>query len=326
MIRSKLASRSYTSVSVFSAELVKSLSADLGVDAADAADFQAQTVGRAIDMSYEQREKRKLAKRILKAVQPALADALRKESELNGRPYAQQIKEMDAMFPSRRGSLADSLLNIGLGKDGSTTNGIHPGLHQREDVNVLDELNDGAALTMADQNDSPQDVEMADGNDDDGLAARSVAQLNGELTAADHNLAAHTPPASTNGIRRDADIVLTGAKIPTSPAREPPTPPISQHGSHQPGQVEGGIPWYVEQFDPEGTTIYEERWTGPEVLREMSEELSEMDEDELEGLAAVSIEADEKGRASGAKTNSSPLKKSGLKKNGKRRRRWTGFK
>ena len=58
----------------------------------------------------------------------------------------------------------------------------------------------------------------------------------------------------------------------------------------------------------------------------MSEELSEMDEDELEGLVAISIEADEKGLASGAKTNSSPITKSGLKKNGKRKRRWTGFK
>ena len=37
-------------------------------------------------------------------------------------------------------------------------------------------------------------------------------------------------------------------------------------------------------FDPVGTTIHDERWMGQEVLRAMSEELSEMDDDELTGL------------------------------------------
>jgi NuA3 HAT complex component NTO1 len=39
-----------------------------------------------------------------------------------------------------------------------------------------------------------------------------------------------------------------------------------------------------DKLKQDNTTIYEERWTGRDVLRGMSEELSELDEDELEDL------------------------------------------
>ena len=51
---------------------------------------------------------------------------------------------------------------------------------------------------------------------------------------------------------------------------------------------QGGMPWYVEHFEPMGMSLHEERWTGPEVVRGMSEELSEMDEQELQGLGPAS--------------------------------------
>ena len=44
----------------------------------------------------------------------------------------------------------------------------------------------------------------------------------------------------------------------------------------------------MECFDPVGTTIEEERWKGRELVRGMSEALSDMDEEELSGL----VEAD----------------------------------
>jgi NuA3 HAT complex component NTO1 len=65
---------------------------------------------------------------------------------------------------------------------------------------------------------------------------------------------------------------------------EPLTPPRSEKSLLNP-LVNGGIPWYLETFDIHGTTIHEERYTGREVLRAMSEELSELDDDELDGLA-----------------------------------------
>ena len=344
LIREKLANRSYTSVAPFSADLVRVFSSDLGVEASSTADFQAQVEGRAIDMSYEQREKRKLAKRIVKSIQPALEDALRKESELLRRPFAQQMKEMDEMMFSRRLSLADSLLDGELEATvpNKLTNGTkHLTLNMRNgdgDVDMLDQshellLNGHSPDGNGDI--SLQDVSMQDAVDEDGedlVAAGSIAQLNGELTAdAEQTLAEHTPPASTNGIKKDADIILGGGFKNQSPAREPPTPPISLVDNQQATLVQGGIPWYVEQFDPDGTTVHEERWTGPEVLRDMSEELSEMDEEELQGLGGKDF--DDAGKENIVGANAVDLSGavaatkivSSLKKNGKKKQRWRGF-
>lgn len=322
---------------------MKIFSSDLGVEASSTADFQAQVEGRAVDMSYEQREKRKLAKRIVKSIQPALEDALRKESELLRRPFAQQMKEMDEMLFSRRASLADSLMDADLEaavppKLTNGTNHLSPNLtHGDGDVEMADQargqlLNGHSPRGNGDT--SLQDVSMQDVADEDGedlVAAGSIAQLNGELTAdAEQTLAEHTPPASTNGIKKDGDLVLRGGFKTQSPAREPPTPPISVVDNQQATLVQGGIPWYVEQFDPDGTTIHEERWTGPEVLRELSEELSEMDEEELQGLGGKVFDEERNAGAANAADAASVVattKTSGsLKKNGKKKRRWTGFK
>lgn len=293
-------------------------------------------------MSYEQREKRKLAKRIVKSIQPVLEDALRKESELLRRPFAQQMKEMDEMF-SRRASLADSLLDGDLetAVPAKLTNGtshLTPTMPNGDaDIHMVDQADDQLLhghSPIGNGDTSLQDVSMQDTVDEDGedlVAAGSIAQLNGELSAdAEQTLAEHTPPASTNGIKKDADLVRRGGFKNQSPAREPPTPPISLVDNQQASMVEGGIPWYVEQFDPDGTTTHEERWTGPEVLREMSEELSEMDEEELQGLGGKAF--DEEGNAvianpaDTASAVATPKSGGALKKNGKKKRRWTGFK
>lgn len=335
-IRTKLETRSYTSVTPFSADLVQVFTADLGVDASNTAEFQAQVDGRAVNMSHEQKEKRKLAKRIVKSIQPALEEALQKESELNGRPYAQQMKEMDEMF-LRRASVDESLLDEDFGMaEPIITNGTShstPSLPSGEaDLEMLDQtqeqlLNGHSPEEEAD--DALLDNSMPDVAEEDGedlVAAGSIAQLNGELTAeAEQTLAAHTPPASTNGIKKDANVPHAMHIKKQLSAPEPPTPPLSLADNQQAALVQGGIPWYVEQFDPDGTTIHEERWTGPEVLRDMSEELSEMDEEELQGLGGANF--DEDGKAAGSALDSAPAtKNNSLKKNGKRKRRWTGFK
>ncbi|KAJ5416408.1 Zinc finger PHD-type [Penicillium cf. griseofulvum] len=51
----------------------------------------------------------------------------------------------------------------------------------------------------------------------------------------------------------------------------------------------------MQPFDPVGTTVHEERWTGRDVMRGMSEELSELDEDELEGLKDLVDDGELKG-------------------------------
>lgn len=78
----------------------------------------------------------------------------------------------------------------------------------------------------------------------------------------------------------------------------PLTPPVSSGGANSAsGQentssdastslTEGGIPWYLKSFDTIGTNIREVQWTGRDVVRSMSEELTDMDDDELKGMGA----------------------------------------
>ena len=223
-------------------------------------------------MSAAERDRRTLARRIVKGIEPLIENATRKEAELNGRPYAEQIREMDEALLSRRGSMAQSIeLPI------LDSVEVKPGLGIARPVNGDIEMAD-SPIAAAEQ---PQIEIVAE------VSHAPVAQVylvkQEDLSLEGHLVSVNTPPASMNGFR--PELHLNGG-VPTEGTQqvEPPTPPMSLQGHSQSLATEGGIPWYVEQFDPEGTTIFEERWTGPEVLRDMSEELSEMDEDELQGL------------------------------------------
>lgn len=108
---------------------------------------------------------------------------------------------------------------------------------------------------------------------------------------------------------------------------EPPTPPMSTGSDPQPLST-GGIPWYLETFDPDGTTIQEERWTGRDLVRGMSEELSDMGDEELSGL--VDIEATEIARGEVDDDATQPdaveiAKAEARRKAAAKRRRWRGY-
>lgn len=255
-------------------------------------------------MEYEERERRTLARRIVKAIEPMIEDAARKEAEMNGRPYAQQIREMDEALLSRRGSLAESM-----------------------DMPILDSVETKHETGIASPDDG--DVVMVDATAD---TIEMVPEL--ETTETGRCLeepfkhetlhleagaaSVETPPASTNGFKHEQN---TTEEMPPVQVKqvEPPTPPMSLEGHSQSLPTEGGIPWYVAQFDPDGLTVFEERWTGPEILREMSEELSEMDEDELLGLGPQDDLADDGEGASIGKELDPSIADSSIKKKMSRR-------
>ena len=253
-LRKLVDQRHYSSIAQFCSDLVLVFGTVLGTELATVDELVHHVSGRAEDMAADQRERRSLARRVIKAIQPGLEDALRKEAELNGRPYAQQIKDLDAALLSRRDSFAESV-------EGAP-----------EQVNGIPIITaDGDENDASDSHPITSDVKAVNG--------LSPLEASGKTAAI-----ADTPPASINGLKPESSNLDPSSSSNTQPF-EPPTPPISLQGLRQSSLGDGGIPWYVEPFDPDGTTVFEERWTGPEVLREMSEELSEMGEDELEGLA-----------------------------------------
>ncbi|EAS33674.3 PHD finger domain-containing protein [Coccidioides immitis RS] len=352
-IRSNLENRSYTSVSAFSRDLAHVFTSEIGVESVgDTAELQLQMQisGRAPELSLEQREKRKLAKRIIKAVQPALEDALKKESELSGKPYERELRDLDLMLEnsvlSRRGSFYDSIEGPATLAEpcmgASMPNGIgsNPeGQDNRSNDSVDVEMTD--AVDLGQKGDEPLTISTEIG---------VLKQMNGEekmtdaaMTDGSHqNNLDHppvfTPPTVVSAVSSELDsTALNHPKAADSLTKPqdieaqagPPTPPASFKDSHQPPLAQGGIQWYMEPFDPVGTTIHEERWTGREVLRGMSEELSELDEDELRHLVDDEFDngaPEQPNDAGGIKGADQPGRMEMPQPKGPRtRRRWRGF-
>lgn len=251
--------------------MVRVINSQFGNSASSIAELIALVSGRAEDMKPEERDRRTLARRIVKAIEPLIEDAARKEAELNGRPFAQQMREMDEALISRRGSLPDFLTMPTM----DTVEGKHEvgiaspadgDIEMSESIVVVGDV--GSSLSVPALLDATQGKPL-------GMKHDNVVAEHGLLSV-------NTPPASTNGFKTEqhAEDMTTMQ----TQQLEPPTPPMSLEGHVQTLPSLGGIPWYVAQFDPEGITVFEERWTGPDILRDMSEELSEMDEEELQGL------------------------------------------
>lgn len=229
----------------FSADLASLFTSEIGVGpAGDTAELQAQISGRAPELSLEQREKRKLAKRIIKSIQPQLEDAIRKESELNRKPYEKELKELDAILDhsvmSRRGESFEP-------------EGDHDVEMDQDDTKpeAMEGVEESAPTASAE---GPAADE-----------AMSTKELEPEDPAAE--------PTAADEVKSNINIAY----------HRHPTPILSDEDQQLP-LAQGGIQWYMQPFDPIGTTVHEERWTGRDVMRGMSEELSELDEDELKDL------------------------------------------
>ncbi|KIX01665.1 uncharacterized protein Z518_09391 [Rhinocladiella mackenziei CBS 650.93] len=308
-LRARVLRKEHTSIVSFSNDIVRVINSKFSNPAANISELIALVSGRAEDMTPEERDRRTLARRIVKAIEPLIEEATRKEAELNGRPYAQQIREMDEALLSRRGSLAEStgsplLDSIEAKHDLGIASPEDVDVEMMEPANAADEKAIGGETFKS----SRAFVEKADILKQEGLRAEAGVA------------SADTPPASTNGFKPEpptnGDMALVqGQQV------EPPTPPMSLEGHSQNPPPQGGIPWYVAQFDPEGTTIFEERWTGPEVLREMSEELSEMDEDELQGLGPDNMTEEINGAPLGKEADSTTEDSTVKKKRGGKRSR-----
>ncbi|KAH1572272.1 hypothetical protein KXW39_004139 [Aspergillus fumigatus] len=353
-LRTKLQQRYYTSVAAFSADLASIFTSEIGVQpAGDTAELQMQISGRAPELPLEQREKRKLAKRIIKAIQPALEDAIKKESELNRKPFEKELKELDLMFEnsvlSRRGSVEEGSAEPAEGE-------------ARIDNPVSGEVSDGVQEKVGSKAGLPAKVEPQEESSTSALPekAEDTATLDAgndrpipDAQAQDTPMTDSAELTASAAVTEPEDQIAPGASatIPTSaeaqqeagPSKEEAnsspllaqltesqkgllTPPPSFQGDPQHPLSQGGILWYMQPFDPVGTTIHEERWTGRDVMRGMSEELSELDEDELKDLVDDEMEGNSAPTdTAAAAASDAPTSETAVKVH-RTRRRWRGFK
>ena len=233
------------------------------------------------ELMADHKAKKMLANRIVKAIKGPLEDAMRKESELLGRPHEKELRDLERLLETSVRSRRDSRNGSQLGDGGSDLT--------QQRLSISGVSSDGKFSTNSAQ--------------DAGNLASS--QINPAVIHASHTEQATAPkppkhkghrqqqtPESippTNGATGE-DHTSNGNVDEQGPYHlgkdtppEPVTPPSSLGGHSQP-LSQGGIPWYMECFDPVGTQIEEERWKGRELVRGMSEDLSDMDEEELSGL------------------------------------------
>ncbi|KAI9849588.1 MAG: nuA3 HAT complex component nto1 [Thelocarpon superellum] len=305
-VRTKLEDRGYTSVAPFSTDLGAVFSAVTGLDLVPKAAADG-TVSDAVpnvrELTAEQKDRRRLAKRIVKAIQGMLEEAMRKEADLAGKPFEKELRELDMLLDtsmlSRRGSLTASLDDEGMVDGVTAVEGLSSG-------SLL-----GSLLGSDDARKRPGAAPLMVSNPGDALPVENDG----------------VPP---DGHGAGGPTAVTAA-VGSTQVLVPPTPPLSSEEDLLAPLSMGGIPWYLEPFDPIGTTIHEERWTGREVVRGMSEELSEIDDEELRGMG--DIEADLNGDEDtpgpdphgDSVSASKPTGASARSKKGRANRRWRGY-
>jgi NuA3 HAT complex component NTO1 len=267
-LQTKLDEKYYTSVQSFSEDVSGVFSAVIGfatITNVGEAEQQLADVAHS-SLTSEQKQIKALAKRIIKAIQPGFADALLKESQLAGKPLERELPDLEALLDQRLGRQAASTdAEQQVVRPSTETGHLDCSIYTREIENSV--KGHGNPQLAPTPEDNAADAHHVDARDDADDEAAIAAQFNQD--------AMHS--AAPEAMEVDQQAATSGGAV------GPLTPPRSEKDLLAP-LANGGIPWYMEAFDPVGTTVHEEKWTGRDVLRDMSEELSDMDDDELHGL------------------------------------------
>ena len=219
----------------------------------------------------DQKYKKALVTRIIKAVKGPFEDALRKESEICQKPFEKELANLDKLLENSLLSRRDFVNPSNLRTEGAEAAHVSTSKGEsRIDHQLNKRTKDGSWAY--------KDTTMAIISPEE-LTSKRQRRIPGSNST---NNGFTTKNHESNGYGSVSSYLSDDLR-----GNEPLTPVSSAGDTNQLSR--GGIPWYMEPFDPVGTTIHEERWTGRELVRGMSEELSDMDEEELSGL----VEADE---------------------------------
>lgn len=240
------------------------------------------------------RERRRLAKRIIKTLQPQLQVAVRAEADLSGKSADILIRDLDQLLEMSIQSNADAT-SVSVGDTGSQVD-----VESKNDGEV--QMGNGEEFAMGNGRgiNETEEVEMKDvlspEEDTHHLSASSIVNSLTKLRKKDTSLTevngnlfqSKLDHSDSHKIGKHHD---TANNAGTVQILNPPTPPLS-NGDSSSGHnsnflVNGGIPWFLEEFHPDGTTIVQEKWTGRDAVARSSEDLSDMDEATLNGLLAV---------------------------------------
>jgi len=290
-MEAKLSDRWYTSIAAFSAEIGSILISALahtnaqlaGEAASDITEMHNQYSGRLTleqrqAMTVEQKQRQTVAKRIVRAIKEPLEDAMKKEADLRDIPYDKNLKPLEnidahlddaASRASPTKSTGHSLANGDSDNrrpsDSSAIAGASPG-----------GTNEDVTMTEA----SPMQEEVIRVASKATPKKRKASAIDAALGAKDAQpTQAPSPPISSSSQNAtDRISSVSNSSTASGSASTTTANPFST----------GGVPWYMSPFNPIGTTIHEEEETltqAPVLEADLSDDLSEIDDDELKKLA-----------------------------------------
>jgi NuA3 HAT complex component NTO1 len=327
-IAAKLEERYYSSVAAFSEDLGAVFRSVIGLapltDVRRQGELNDRTVAQN-SLTAEQKDKRTLAKRIIKNIQGLLEEATRREAELGRKPFEREVAcaNLDALFDLSSRARTQSInvsTSAGDVLDGQTSESLAvqtptAQLLHDEDVHMAEADHDDNEIALPTIHRTKQDSSTLSGQEPP-VNAHSVQDeyMQEDETAEETALRLQLTPqhpehihVSTNepfknlgedrGESSNSSAPALSYSSSTLPSLSHPDPETFSPSMAEPKAAplpdasdllrpfsQGGIPWYASDFDPDGTTLYDERWTGHEVLRQMSEELSDMDEEAVKAL------------------------------------------
>lgn len=254
------------------------------------------------------RERRKLGKRILKAAQPFLESALRVESEISNKPFETLQKELDAIIDC----------SIDIERQPSATG------QSRQDDGSEDTIMVDAQVPSHINVKYTNGGEREDGVDAQGVVKRSQEgedDDDGNIEVSTVGLGIVSVKHTRGvGMAHDTDsksMLPDGIDVSVTPPDSngyismhasqagPPTPPQSNGSLGKDmtdSLADGGILWYLKMFQPQGTSIVDDHWAaGRDAVRMLSEDLTDLDDEEMKGLVmdvdeaavAASLEVDD---------------------------------
>ena len=294
-VQKKLETRAILSVADFSTELAKAFS---NWQPSETVAMQGDDSMSHKTLSHDQRERRNRAKRLLDEIKKQfLREATRKEADITGKNYEEEWdkieKILDEPFHQPLSSTQTAVSSHKIA-DGQEETNSHtdllptlPNGHPAEPIkafpngNVRGDVDGGVEVTEDPNKQRTNGVEngeaaastgsahpLQDGPKDE--AAVEIQPINGATGSSlnpDSKPAALSISDSSYESTSNADVISTTA---------------NEKNLNAPIGV-GGVPFYLEDFEPDGTTIWEPPpWKGRDVL--MSEELSELDDDALNDL------------------------------------------
>lgn len=278
LIEEKMSNRGIVSIIDFAILLGKAFSeAIASEESGDGTAIDDENATRAKALVVLQKDKKARAKRIIGLVKPLLQEAVRKESDLGKKDFETEWHEIETILSD---STTVQTHSFGAPSVTHTDEGDEERLQSpRKKAAVPTHSVDVKMPDLdLDHKDSKMEMEATDlldglpehlTNGQTQQRANSNSSVNGNAPALSHS----------------------GSTVP-SINPEPLTPPtlnIVKPSTEKDDLLaplrEGGVAWYLSEFEPEGTTIHDpDGWDGRNLIRDMSEELSELDDDAIDGL------------------------------------------